>query len=111
MTILGTYILVSLGFVACAIIEFAFVLMLKRRNQSEMTIKEDIDLVKTKGQKHLKLFPPRSKINGILNVSNNEACKENAKASSVNRFDLAAFCLHLAAFLMFNAMYWNKYLK
>ena len=106
MTILGTYILVSLGFVAIAIIEFAFILLLKRRGSSEKIAEEDLGL--TKNKKMLSMLKVKTKTYPTLIDNIEEKGKQKTFATPINLLDLVAFCLHSSAFLIFNALYWNN---
>ena len=88
MTILGTYILVSLAFVALAMVEFAIIIMVKRRaplHQNEQKVAE-------------------------MNPMHNEARKDGKPCLGtppIHIIDIAAFFMHFAAFLIFNISYWN----
>ena len=90
MTILGTYILVSLAFVAFAMVEFAFIITLNRRakiNQNERQIAE--------------MYPMQ-----------NGARKDDAPcvgAPPIHIIDITAFFMHFVAYLNFNIWYWNQY--
>ena len=90
MTILGTYILVSLAFVAFAMVEFAFIIMLNRRatmHQHEQKVAE--------------MYPIY-----------NGACKDGKPCVGVpliHIIDITAFFLHFVAYLIFNIWYWNQY--
>ena len=108
MTILGTYILVSLGFVAITMIEFAFILLLKRRVSLENIAGEDLGL--TKSKKMLSMLKVKTKTYPTLIDNFEEKGKQKAFAtpSKSNLLDLVAFCLHSSAFLIFNALYWNN---
>ena len=89
MTILGTYILVSLAFVAFAMVEFAFIIMLNRRatmHQHEQKVAE--------------MYPIY-----------NGACKDDKPrvgVPSIPIIDITAFMLHFVAYLIFNIWYWNQ---
>ena len=107
MTILGTYILVSLGFVAIAMIEFAFILLLKRRVNLEKNAEDDLCL--TRNNKMMSMLKVQTKTYPTLIENFEENGKRPAFATPINLLDLVAFCLHSAAFLIFNALYWNNF--
>ena len=105
MTILGTYILVSLGFVAIAMIEFAFILLLKRRVNLEKSAEEGLSL--TRSKKMLSMLKVKTKTYPTLIDNFEEKGKQKPFVTPINLLDLVAFCLHSSAFLIFNALYWN----
>ena len=108
MTILGTYILVSLGFVAIAMIEFAFILLLNRRAMVKVNAEGHEDLMKS-SRKNVNFFGSKSKLNSILNGIWNDFEKPHVSAPKSHILDLVAFSLHFVSFLIFNTFYWNKY--
>ena len=109
MTILGIYILVSLGFVAIALVEFAIILFLKRRAEFINDAPKDLNLNQKKNKKKMKMLKSK--------VVDSEICKEvrknnpqlNLAASKAHVIDMVAICVHFVAFLMFNIYYWNWY--
>ena len=106
MTILGIYILVSLGFVAIALVEFAIILFLKRRTEFINDAAKDLDLVQTKNMKKMRM---RTSKVVCREVQKNDP-QLNLTALKVHVSDMVAICVHFVAFLMFNIYYWNKYL-
>ena len=109
MNILGMYILVSLGFVACAMIEFAFVLLLNRRAMLKMNDKQDSSRVENNSKKHLKKLKLKTKVIAIHNGNLKGGCKTQASTLPLHKFDLIAFCAHSAAYVIFNTWYWKEY--
>ena len=105
MTILGTYILVSLGFVAVAMIEFAVILLLTRKTTP--TIRQEKGLDRTKN--NLTMLQSKTKINTILDGNIKNTKKPNVAIPPVHVLDLIAFCVHSSAYLIFNTLYWNDF--
>ena len=105
MTILGTYILVSLGFVAVAMIEFAVILLLNRKTTPAISQEKGLDRTKN----DLKMFQSKTKINTILDENIKNTKKQNGAVPPVHVLDLIAFCVHSSAYLIFNTLYWNEY--
>ena len=88
MTILGTYILVSLAFVAFAMVEFAFIVLLKRRA--------------TMHQNEQKVVDVNPMHNGVRKDG-----KPCLGAPPIHIIDVTAFFMHFVAYLIFNIWYWN----
>ena len=109
MNILGMYILVSLGFVAGAMIEFAFVILLNRRTMLKMNDKQDSNRVEKNSKKQRITLKLKTKVTAINNVNLKDGSKTQASALPLHKLDLIAFCAHSAAYVVFNTWYWNKY--
>ena len=100
MNILGQYLIVSLGFVVGAVIEFAIINHLNTTREGEQKDENN------------RVFPEQN--NGNKNNKknlHNKSRKENKfnftfSFSSMNRFDLGAFLIHFLSFLLFNVVYW-----
>ena len=96
MSILGKYMLASLGFVLGAIIESSF---LDHFNQiSEMKQKINEDFKKTK------IHPMNG--NGGKPIGRLKLC-----LSSLNKMNLIAFFSHFSSFLFYNMVYWIENLN
>ena len=104
MTILGTYILVSLGFVSVAMIEFAVILLLNRKTTPVISQEKGLDRTKN----DLKMFHSKTKIDTILGGNIKNTKKQNIAIPPVHVLDLIAFCVHSSAYLIFNTLYWNE---
>ena len=102
MNILGQYLIVSLGFVVGAVIEFAIIHHLNAARNGELKDENN------------RVFPEQ-------NIGNNKNKKNRQKKfkkknkfnfrisfSSLNRFDLGAFLIHFISFSLFNVVYWYK---
>ena len=111
MTILGTYILVSLGFVAVALVEFAFILFLKRRTEFINDAKKDLDQTQKKSRKKLRMLKSKVAASKVCNEVRKNDSQTNSGLSKVHVIDMAAICVHFVAFLMFNVYYWSRYLN
>ena len=105
MNILGEYVLVSLGFVLGAMIEFAFIDYFNRMKDKKSKINGDTyDAIKKKTKKkNLKLAKLRSKI-GPMN-------KKESQKKLTNKMELIAFFLHFSSFVFYNVFYWIKNLN
>ena len=90
MTILGTYILVSLAFVAFAMVEFAFIITLHRRTKMHQN-----------EQKVAEMYP--------INNGARKDDKPCVGAPPIHIIDMTAFFMHFAAYLIFNIWYWKQY--
>ena len=105
MNILGQYLIVSLGFVVGAVIEFAIINHLNTTREGEQ--KDECNRVfpeKNNGNKnHKKDHRNKSKKKNKFNVT--------FSFSSMNRFDLGAFLIHFVSSLLFNAVYWYQNLN
>ena len=108
MNILGQYLLVSLGFVVVAVIEFALVdhlnriVDLKRKSENEKKqTKQTKDAILTIAKLNTKVKPSQKY----------EVKKKSTfmlVISSIRLFDFIAFLLHFLAFVAFNIVYWNQ---
>ena len=106
MTILGIYILVSLGFVALAMAEFAFMLLLNRRMSLSTNAKTNMGIRK-KGSKGC-LAKMKSKVQVKSNISHlKSVVEQRVQIPPAHIIDLVAFWVHFIAFLVFNLMYWG----
>ena len=111
MTILGMYILVSLGFVAIALIEFAFILFLKRRTEFIHDAPKDLNLAQTKNKKNMRMLTSKVVASTVCREVQKNDPQRDLAVSKVHVIDMVAICVHFVAFLMFNIYYWNKYLN
>ena len=108
MNILGEYVLVSLGFVLGAMIEFAFINYFNRMTDEKLKQNGDSsDTIKKRTKKKpLKLSKLRSKI-GPINVTKIQM----NPIKLTNKMELIAFFLHFSSFLFYNVFYWLKNLN
>ena len=102
MNILGQYLIVSLGFVVGAVIEFAIINHLNTTREGEQKDENN------------RVFPEQKNVNtkNKKNPQNNFKKKNKFNFtfsfSSMNRFDLGAFLIHFLSFLLFNTVYWYQ---
>ena len=108
MNILGEYVLVSLGFVLGAMIEFACVNYFKRMNDEKLKQNGDSsDTIKKRTKKKFSKFSRlRSKIRPI-----NKTETQSHPMKLTNKMELIAFFLHASSFLFYNVFYWIKNLN
>ena len=123
---LTLYMISCLIFVVSAMIEFAVVIFITR--YSTLMKKNQMDsltpsIVRNKNeQMKTKTSPSCWKGNECTeNVTENEVHGKNFPsseerwlgyvASDINTIDLAAFCVYLLLFVLFNCIYWPSYLK
>ena len=108
MTILGTYILVSLAFVAFAMVEFAFIIMLNRKVTTKQNEQKVVELHNDKRKKQLRTSKYKVKVQPTRNEARKDG-KSCVRVPPIHIIDLTAFFLHFVAFLIFNICYVNKY--
>ena len=124
---LGFYLLISIGFVVFALIEFAVIVVIHRRSTKKGTlskIKQDQGsnnkISFKRPNDEFSLTPLSLNIRGSAkiidsNEETNPMIEESGKCtlsiSSIQAIDLGAFIFHFTAFLLFNFLYWNKYLE
>ena len=111
MTILGMYILVSLGFVAIALVEFAIILFFKRKTEFTNDAPKDLDLTQKANKKKMRMLKSKVVASKLCNEVRKHDSQLNATLSKVDVIDMVAICVHFVAFFMFNVYYWNEYLK
>ena len=108
MNILGEYVLVSLGFVLGAMIEFALVNYFKRMNDKKLKQNGDgHDTINNRSVKKIPKFSRlRSKIRPINKTEN-----QSYPMKLTKKMELMAFFLHISSFLFYNVFYWIKNLN
>ena len=114
MNILGQYLLVSLGFVVAAVIEFAFVDHLNRVADLKRKFTKENSASKNTKDAILSLTKLEKANSKVKPAQKNEAKKKSIfilVLSSIRLFDFVAFLLHFLAFLAFNIVYWNQNLN
>ena len=108
MNILGQYLIVSLGFVILAVIEFAIISHLNRIGEEK------------KKYENNKVFPELTA--NLIDVKTSDQHKDNSKAkigrtkksiwkfafTSIHTYDLIAFLVHFISFLAYNIIYWYQ---
>ena len=105
MNVLGQYLIVSLGFVVGAMIEFAII--------------HHINATREGGHKdeNNRVFPEQNNGNNKNKTNRQKKYKKKNKFnftfsfSSLNRFDLGAFLIHFLSFVLFNVVYWYQNLN
>ena len=107
MTILGIYILVSLGFVALAMAEFAFILLLNRRMSVSTNANKDLGIRKKEKKGYPAKMRSKVKVNTNMNKAPKSVANQGVQIPPSHIIDVAAFCVHFVAFLVFNVMYWG----
>ena len=111
MTILGTYILVSLAFVSIAMMEFAFIILLNRRTMMKINTQEDKEKAKRKVKKSFRMANTKRKLKANHDKTSKQGGKISVSVPPVHIVDFVAFWIHFSAFLLFNLFYWNTYLE
>ena len=105
MNILGQYLIVSLGFVVGAVIEFAIIHHLNATRKGELKNENN------------RVFPEQTNGNNKNKKNRQKQFKKKNKFnvtfsfSSLSRFDLGAFLIHFLSFLLFNVVYWYQNLN
>ena len=113
MNALGLYLIVSLGFVVTALLEFALVIFIHRR----MLLNKSGDNKVTTGKNEKRNKSRNTKIIGPMKSKMIPSISASIKSIETNRdikalplishIDLIAFGLHFLSFLIFNIVYWT----
>ena len=113
---LGKYLLCSLVFVVFALIEFAVVVVLKRRLDGGASVVDKL----TTGGPHITRVNPQGgymeksepsineKLGNIIFVQKN--CGSLKSTQTTDNVDNVALILFFASYLIFNCVYWVEYL-
>ena len=108
MNILGEYVLVSLGFVLGAMIEFALVDYFKRMNDKKL--KQNGDANDTINNRTVRKIPKFSRLRSKIRPINKTET-QSYPIKLTNKMELIAFFLHFSSFLFYNVFYWLKNLN
>ena len=98
---LGIYLLVCLGFVVAAVLEFALIILIKRRASLKINLK-DKEVRKVKEMRNHKKICPASK------NTDQEATKPKFYVPPIHVIDVVSFWVHFSSFLIFNIIYWHN---
>ena len=107
LNVLGEYLLVSLGFVVAAIVEFALVILLNRRAKLTLDTKGNNSSPRKDCTETLHVCQLRGKI-WPKHLTNSNG-KSILKMPSVYVVDFVAFWAHLSSFLLYNIIYWIQH--
>ena len=119
--------MVSLGFVVCALIEFAFILLLNRRvTKKKNTLKYE-QMSKTNNTNNLSIVTPSRRVAPLAIVEEKERMhlkivkemqhrkklmkeidRSFCSVPSVHVVDFVAFWVHLFFFSLYNCIYWSE---
>ena len=126
MSLLGYYLLISLGFVFGAMAEFAFVLFVKQKQEltntgfSELKSNKSVPHNVTEALKTLSMVEP-TRTNGVDQQEGNgegtskmsfwsKKCAIIYGLPLTTKIDLAGFIVFHLTFLLFNVIYWLRIL-
>ena len=124
LTALGIYLLSALMFTVAALLEFAVVIVIQQSNNAQIcncsiVAKNDrISVIDPKttdeGIRMRNIVGKRNALAEDYRNENNDDRQSTINAGifslSVTRIDCLAFWVYLAAFVLFNAVYWFVYL-
>ena len=100
---LGCYLLVSLSFVLVTMIEFAIVLLLKRKLSDTLTVSTQGSLSVKHGDENGVISMPT---HGYVSSS---FAKYQNNISLTDKIDFASLCISLTSYLLFNIAYFIHY--
>ena len=103
---LGMYLLVCLGFVVFALIEFSIVMFRNRTFSGLLKERRNIIVEERNKVGVLEKIKMKDGSNGVTKF-NGTAEK---KKKSVDKTDAVAFGVYLVLFIIFNCFYWNHFL-
>ena len=103
---LGMYLLVCLGFVVFALLQFSLVMFRNRSFSGCLKAKRNNIVEERNKVGVVKKMKPKEGPNSITNFNG----KVEKKMKSADKTDAVAFGIYLLFFVLFNCFYWNHFL-